>query len=87
MSERGKNRDASERVAKRILDHRAQQGGAMPSATQASREAAEVARTADAQKEAGALRNPNRGRARKSDAEPKESRRPSGRIFIDQGKK
>jgi len=84
MGERSKNREAVERVAKRIKDHRDQQGGGMTSATEASREAAEVARRSDNEKAQGG----NRNQRRRTESEPSpEPRNQTGRIFVDLGKK
>lgn len=90
MSERQRNRDAVDRVAARIKAHNDQKGGAMQSASEARQQAAEIARKADAQKDAGALRNPNQSRAKKQAAqqEPQRPRKSKGpRIFIDLGRK
>jgi hypothetical protein len=90
VGERRSNRNAVEKVAERIKAHNDQKGGAMTSAVAAEREAAEIARKADASK--ADRTNPNRNRSkRESEARQEESRprrRSSGpRIFIDLGKK
>ena len=89
MGERGKNRDKVEQIARRLKEHNDAKGGGMSSSTEAHREAAEVARKADAQKEAGALANPNKGRAKQQHhEEPRKIRKGKApRIFIDYGRK
>ena len=55
MGERQRSRDAVERLAVRIKD----QGGHRVTSEQAQREAAQVARQSDKEREAGALKNKN----------------------------
>ncbi len=89
MSERERNREKVAALGRRIKEHNDTKGGGMSSAVAAQKEAAQVARNADAQKEARALDNPNRGRAsaeraeRAAEARERAAGPKPGRIFID----
>ena len=93
MAERQNNRDAVERLARRVKEHNDQRGGAMRSSLAAKQEAASVARRRDAEKAAGEGKNPNRSRkqARRDSYETESRLRRAGakpgRTFVDLGKK
>jgi len=72
-------------LTQRIKEHNDRKGGAMTTATEARKQAAEVARRRDAERAAGAAKNTERKRNLEVDY-PTPSN-PSGKVFVDYGKK
>lgn len=74
---------AHDALTRRIKEHNDAKGGGMTTATEARKQAAEIARRADAEKASGATKNTRRRETQEHHAEPT---RPTGRIVVDYGK-
>ena len=89
MGERQNGRHRLDRVGKLIKEHADRKGGGMVSAMEASQQAAEIARNADAMREVGADRNPRKRDLGQPIVERKPNllrRRAPNTVYVDFGR-